>query len=167
MGILHKYFDEDRFYIKHSFVNQGRLIHMTYQVTDKAREVLIKKKIDEGDRIPKRLLIELEKDGLIFTNQSGVNEKEVSRDFVLSRERGLIDLSREAQMWVFARLENHPEVNLTLHRNDNENDEVIECIFDSIPNHFMEQLQIVAHRLDGTNFFSNLDKSYFYKIPKK
>ena len=52
MATLHEYSDKDGFYVKHSFVSSGKLVHVVYQTTERAINLLRSNDIRDGDTIP-------------------------------------------------------------------------------------------------------------------
>jgi|GEM_PF-3207255 len=164
MASFHRYVDRDEYYIKHSFSKEGRLIHITYQVSAEAKEILSRNGVGDGEKIPKPLLRELSRDGLIYTRGSGVENEGGIQSNDATERNPFLDLQPATQAWVFTRLECHPEVRVTVREFNEGGREMTEVTVSRPPDNFGRQLEAVAKMLDGTNFFSNLDLSYSTRI---
>jgi hypothetical protein len=72
MARLHEYLNDRGFYIKHSFLADHRLHHVTYQVSPDAEEILVGQGLKDGDLLPDEIFHALRDSGKISTDRQGV-----------------------------------------------------------------------------------------------
>lgn len=167
MPTLHKYVDKEGFYVKSTFASNGRFFHVVYQVSDKAASLFEQKSISDGQGIPKALFFELRRDGHLYTNKSGADGEPIDHNRYDFDEEGddrisFKGLTFDANWWVIDMLRYHPQITLK----KGEDDCQIEFEYPPEIADYIRQLVNVARVVDGTDFFSNLKKSYrvFLKI---
>jgi hypothetical protein len=80
MPRLHGYLNDSGYYIKHSFLADRRLLHVVYQVSREAEEILMGQGLKDGDLLPDDIFYSLRETGKIFTNRQGVEGIPLERE---------------------------------------------------------------------------------------
>ncbi len=160
MAHLHEYLNDRGFYIKHSFLADRRLHHVTYQVSLEAEDILKQQGLKEGDKLPDHLFHSLRESGKIFTDRQGVEGTPLTAPSVTENPNDAIyeRLSTAARNWIVLRCASHPSARVV--KSWAGPDDSLHYIYEGIPEHFWDQLLRVAAMHDGTDFLENLDKSY-------
>jgi hypothetical protein len=80
MARLHGYLNDRGYYIKHSFLADRRLLHVVYQVSREAEQILMGQGLKDGDLLPDDIFYSLREAGKIFTNRQGVEGIPLERE---------------------------------------------------------------------------------------
>lgn len=158
MPRLHGYLEDRGYYIKHSFLADRHVHHVTYQVSLEAEEILLGQGLKVGDTLPDDLFHSLRESGKIFTDRQGVEGTPVPIEPEDPRDAAFARLSDDARNWVGLRVASHPAARVV--RSWETPDGELHFTLEGVSEHFFEQLLRVAEMHDGTEFFETLDRSY-------
>lgn len=161
MPRLHGYLEDRGYYIKHSFLADRRVHHVTYQVSLEAEEILSGQGLKVGDTLPVDLFHSLRESGKILTDRQGVEGTPLQSEPADPKDATFEGLSDAARNWVGCRIASHPSVRI-VNSWEGQNGELHRTL-EGISEHFYEQLLRVAAMHDGTDFFDALDQSYQLK----
>ena len=155
MATLNAYTDREGYYVKHSFVSEGKLIHVVYQTSERAIKILKGINIGDGDNIPPQILHRLRVDGELFTGKGGVEGEQAASS--LWENTPEESLSQNTLNWLSDMTLHHPQTQII---SQSETDDGFEITFKKSPNHYLEYLWEMARRFDGTDFFYQLYVAY-------